>query len=48
MKTRNLILPSLIAFSFLFIAAGPYPIDGYDISGIRRLKRLQLVVDGTI
>jgi hypothetical protein len=23
-----------------------YPIDGYDTSGIRRLKRLQLILEG--
>lgn len=48
MKTRNTVLPLLVVLSFMFIAAEPYPIDGYDVSGIRRLKRLQLVIDGTI
>lgn len=34
-----------LAFGF---TANPYPIDGYDTSGIRRLKRLQLILSGDL
>lgn len=48
MKTRNLVLPCLIICALMLMSAGPYPIDGYDVSGIRRLMRLQMIMDGTI
>ena len=48
MKTRKIVLPLLVLVAFCFIAAGPYPIDGYEESGIRRLKYLQQVMDGSI
>jgi len=48
MKTNILILPIIGILSFLPFGREPYPIDGYEESGIRRLKRLQLVVEGTI
>jgi hypothetical protein len=37
-----------ISLLLLILAMIPYPIDGYETSGIRRLLYLQRVVDGTI
>ncbi len=37
-----------IPLLFLVLSLFPYPIDGYETSGIRRLLHLQRVVDGTI
>tara|TARA_R110002050_G_scaffold6781_1_gene27299 strand:- start:16516 stop:17769 length:1254 start_codon:yes stop_codon:yes gene_type:complete len=48
MKTRKILIPTLILIAFIFSAAGPYPIDGYEESGIRRLRYLQLVMEGSI
>lgn len=42
---------ALICFSCFLgfgFTANPYPIDGYDTSGIRRLKRLQLILSGDL
>ncbi len=44
-------LKYIVLFLSLFIivsASKPYPIDGYDQTGIRRLKRLQLIIEGSI
>lgn len=41
---KHLYLPVLTLFGLLFF----YPIDGYERTGIKRLKRLELIQDGTI
>ena len=41
----------LLTLAVLFVAGanfGPYPIDGFDYTGIRRLHRAQAIVDGKI
>ena len=40
----------LIIFLCVFVCVGlnPYPIDGYSLTNIRRLLRLQLIIDGKI
>ncbi len=48
MKSTKLILPCILALALLSLSACPYPIDGYDISGIRRIKRLQLIASGEL
>lgn len=43
--------PKFIAATLLgsiFLVQPQYPIDGYELSGIKRLKRLQLVLDGSV
>ena len=42
----KIILLSLFFWGFTF-TTDPYPIDGYDSTGIRRLKRLELIEYGT-
>jgi hypothetical protein len=39
---------ALICFTFLTSAAPPYPIDGYALTGIKRLHRLELIVSGDL
>lgn len=48
MKSTKLILPCILALALLSLSACLYPIDGYDISGIRRIKRLQLIASGEL
>ncbi len=49
MKMSKLIYKVLFIGLFMVVSASiPYPIDGYEKTGIRRLNRLQLIVDGTI
>ncbi len=38
----------LLLFVYAFIPAVNYPIDGYEYSGIKRLKRLELIKNGEI
>lgn len=47
MKIKNLFLTLLFACATM-APAPPYPIDGYDTTGIRRLKRLQLIESGEL
>lgn len=46
MKIKKLILVSMVLLLSSILEA--YPIDGYSYSGIRRLYRLQLILDGKI
>ena len=48
---KNISLKYILFIVLLFVMvfpSNPYPIDGYEQTGIRRLQRLQLIVDGTI
>ncbi|MCW3788191.1 serine hydrolase [Plebeiibacterium sediminum] len=38
----------LVLFLSIPFTSSPYPIDGYDKTGIKRLQRLKLIIDGTI
>ncbi len=44
----RILLVTLISLTFLTSAAPPYPIDGYSLTGIKRLHRLELIVSGEI
>nr|WP_321411918.1 serine hydrolase [uncultured Carboxylicivirga sp.] len=48
MKSLRHIFIFFVCFLLTTASTNPYPIDGYDSTGIRRLKRLQLIIDGTI
>lgn len=48
MKSLQKILLVFFVSIFLIGDLQPYPIDGYALTGIRRLLRLQLIVDGKI
>ncbi|RKD91242.1 serine hydrolase [Mangrovibacterium diazotrophicum] len=50
MKIKTAARSALIALLLLFtvVEALPYPIDGYAYSGIRRLLRLQKIIDGEV
>ncbi len=47
MKAKLRFLP-ITLFCALVLTSATYPIDGYDETGIRRLKRLQLIMSGEI
>lgn len=47
MKKKNRIIFLAVFFSFC-ISLNAYPIDGYILTGIKRLLRLQLILDGKI
>lgn len=51
-ERSEVIFPKILVliFTFIFLAesAGAYPIDGFWLTGIRRLVRLQLVLNGEI
>lgn len=42
------LLVTLICLTFLTSAAPPYPIDGYALTGIKRLHRLELIISGDL
>ena len=44
---KNIMLISFLCV-FISVDLNPYPIDGYALTGIRRLLRLQLIIDGKI
>ena len=46
--TRRILSIPLIYLLSAFITATDYPIDGYDRTGIKRLKRLELIKNGEI
>ncbi|WP_218972198.1 serine hydrolase [Labilibaculum filiforme] len=51
MNRKNLLIIVFLFSSFFTFAEGsgePYPIDGYKTTGIRRLVRLQKIIDGQI
>ncbi len=45
---KYILLAVTVLFSFGFIVINHYPIDGYEHTGIKRLKRLELVKSGEI
>tara|TARA_R110000868_G_scaffold8478_3_gene43910 strand:+ start:3801 stop:5069 length:1269 start_codon:yes stop_codon:yes gene_type:complete len=45
---KSILLLFLVFASFAFTAINYYPIDGYDHTGIKRLKRLELIKSGEI
>ena len=48
MKTMAYFLSFLLLLVTIPVNLHSYPIDGYETTGIRRLARLQAIVDGTI
>ncbi|MCB0562879.1 MAG: serine hydrolase [Phaeodactylibacter sp.] len=48
MKISPVSILLLVALACLPLPSKTYPIDGYDFSGIRRLVRLQLILEGEI
>ncbi len=46
--TSKIALLGFTSFLCFGFSANPYPIDGFDTSGIRRLKRLQMIMSGEI
>ncbi|OGC05359.1 hypothetical protein A2V82_08435 [candidate division KSB1 bacterium RBG_16_48_16] len=47
-KKHTLSYLFLLLFCFFCVSLFGYPIDGYDLTGIRRLERLRLIVQGTL
>ncbi len=47
MKYRSFFV-TLICLTCLTAAAPPYPIDGYELTGIKRLHRLELIMSGDL
>ncbi len=45
---KYILLAVTVLFSFGFVVINHYPIDGYEHTGIKRLKRLELVKSGEI
>jgi len=45
---RIALLLIVFALSAAFTASSPYPIDGYEYTGIKRLKRLELIKSGEL